>query len=158
MRFVLDRFEPLLDPPQFDEPVLNGRYSGQWTLPGAPRQGLVLQIAERVEADNFVFAIFFTYLDGRPVWVVGNTSPALAQPGPVTIQMATLENGAFIADPDQPPRDDVTAAEAGSITIEVLDCNNIRVDYDFSPLGHGTGSMDLERLVRIAGYDCNPWE
>lgn len=154
--FVLDRFEPSLDPPQFDQPVLNGRYSGQWTRPGAPRQGLVLQIAEQID-DNFVFAIFFTYLDGEPVWVVGNTSPALTQPGAVTIPMSTLENGAFISDPNQPDADQVGVNDAGSIDIEVIDCNNIRVDYDFSPLGKGTGSMDFERLIRIAGYDCNPW-
>jgi len=154
--FLLLEFEPTLDPPQFDEPVLNGRYTGQWVLDGAPRQGLVLQIAEQID-ENFVFAIFFTYLNGQPIWVVGNTTPDLAQPGPVTIEMATLENGAFISNPTQPPRDDVISSNAGSITIEVIDCNRIRVTYDFSPLGQGTGSMELDRLVRIAGYDCNPW-
>ncbi|MGK7294443.1 MAG: hypothetical protein ACNS61_01290 [Candidatus Wenzhouxiangella sp. M2_3B_020] len=156
-RFVIDRFEPVFDLPQFDQPVLNGRYSGQWTRPGAPGQGLVLQVAEQIDS-NFVFGIFFTYLDGQPVWVVGNTTPQLAQPGPVTIEMETLENGAFISDPNQPPSGSLSRSDAGSITIRVLDCNNIRVNYDFRPLGKGTGSMDLERLVRIAGYDCNPWE
>jgi len=155
-RFVLDQFEPTLDLPQFDQPVLNGRYSGQWTRPGAFRQGLVLQVAEQVDG-NFVFAIFFTYLDGQPIWVVGNSSAGLTQPGAVSIPMATLENGAFISDPNQPPVDQVTADSAGSIEIEVIDCNRIRVNYDFSPLGKGTGSMELERFVRIAGYDCNPW-
>lgn len=155
-RFVLDRFEPTLDLPQFDEPVLNGRYSGQWVLAGAPRQGLVLQVAEAVD-QNFVFAIFFTYFDGKPIWVVGNSTAALAQPGPVTVQMSTLENGAFISDPNQPTADQILVGSAGSIEIEVIDCNRIRVHYDFSPLGEGTGSMELERFIRIAGYDCNPW-
>lgn len=153
----VDAFEPTLDPPQFSQPVLNGRYTGQWVLDGAPRQGLVLQIAERIE-DHFVFAIFFTYLDGEPVWVVGNSTPALIEPGPVTIQMATLQGGAFMADPVQPAREDVIPSDAGSITITPLDCNRIRVDYDFTPLGFGIGSMTLDRLVRIAGYDCNPWQ
>lgn len=156
-RFVLDQFAPEIDLPQFDQPVLNGRYSGQWVLAGAPRQGLVLQIAELID-ENFVFAIFFTYLDGQPIWVVGNSSPALTQPGPVAIQMSTLENGEFISDPNQPTAEQVLVASAGSIQIEVIDCNRIRVNYDFSPLGKGTGSMELDRLVRIAGYDCNPWQ
>lgn len=156
VRFLLDQFEPALDPPQFDQPVLNGRYSGQWVLEGAPRQGLVLQIAERI-SDNFVFAIFFTYLDGQPVWVVGNSTPAVVTPGAVSIAMATLENGAFITDPNQPPREDVIASNAGTISILPLNCNQIRVSYDFSPLGHGSGTIDLNRLVRIAGHDCNPW-
>ena len=156
-RFVLDQFEPTLDLPQFDQPVLNGRYSGQWVREGAERQGLVLQIAERVD-QNFVFAIFFTYLNGEPIWVVGNPTPALAEPGPVSIAMSTLENGAFITDSSQPPRDQVLSSEAGSIEIEVLDCNRLRVNYDFAPLGKGSGSIELDRAVRIAGYDCNPWQ
>ena len=160
--FLLDEFRPSLDPPQFDQPLLNGRFSGQWVLDGAPRQGLVLQIAERESPElgsvNFVFAIFFTYLNGEPVWVVGNSEQQPAVPGPVEIAMATLENGAFISNPNQPPRDDVIPSDAGDISIEVIDCNRIRVNYDFQPLGHGTGSIELERFLRIAGYDCNPWE
>jgi len=156
-RFVLDEFVPELDLPQFDQPVLNGRYSGQWVLDGAPRQGLVLQIAEQVD-QNFVFAIFFTYLDGQPIWVVGNSLAGLAQPGPVAIQMTTLENGEFISDPNQPEPEQIPADSAGNIEIEVIDCNTIRVNYDFSPLGKGSGTMQLERFIRIAGYDCNPWK
>ena len=156
-RFVLDRFEPTLDLPQFDQPVLNGRYSGQWTLDGAPRQGLVLQIAEQID-ENFVFAIFFTYLDGEPVWLVGNTLAGLTQPGAVTVPMIVNRQGAFISDPNQPAPGDVTTDPAGSIEIEVIDCNTIRVNYDFTPLGKGSGSMVLERFIRIAGYDCNPWQ
>jgi len=154
--FLIDRFEPTIDPPQFDTPVLNGRYTGQWIRPGALRQGLVLQIAEQIDT-NFVFAIFFTYLNGEPVWVVGNSVPAAAQPGPVTIDMLTLENGAFITAGNQPPGDQIPVTDVGSITIEPIDCNRIRVAYDFTSLGQGSGEMELERLVRIAGYDCNPW-
>jgi len=155
--FVIDRFDPALDLPQFEQPVLNGRYSGQWTREGAANQGLVLQIAEQLD-QNFVFAIFFTYLDGEPVWVTGNSEPALPEPGPVTIEMFTLENGAFITDASQPPADQVPDTDAGSIEIEVMDCNNLRVNYDFEPLGKGSGSIELQRLIRIAGYDCNPWQ
>lgn len=156
-RFVLDRFEPTLDLPQFDAPVLNGRYSGQWVREGAEFQGLVLQIGEQVD-ENFIFAIFFTYLDGEPLWVVGNTPPAVLEPGAVTVPMLTLENGAFITAQNQPPGDQVGINDAGTIEIEVIDCNRLRVTYDFSPLGQGTGSIELERLIRIAGYDCNPWQ
>jgi len=156
-RFVLDQFVPEIDLPQFDQPVLNGRYSGQWTLEGAPRQGLFLTVGEQVDS-NFVFAIFFTYLDGQPFWVTGNTAPALAQPGPVTVPMFTLENGAFITDVNQPPPEQVVPSDVGTIEIEVIDCNQLRVNYDFSPLGKGTGTMVLDRLARIAGYDCNPWQ
>ena len=151
-----EEFTLELNPRQFEQPVLNGRYSGQWTLAGAPRQGLVLQIAERI-SDNFVFAIFFTYLEGQPVWVVGNSTAGPVQPGAVNIPMATLQGGAFISDPNQPLRDEVIPSSAGSISVVPIDCNRLRVDYDFTPLGFGTGTLELDRLVRIAGHDCNPW-
>lgn len=156
--FLLDRFEPRIDLPQFEQPLLNGRYTGQWVRPGAERQGLVLQVAEQIDS-NFVFAIFFTYLDGEPTWVVGNTGTAPAEPGPVTIDpMVTIENGAFITDSVQPDDTAYQASEAGRITIEPIDCNTLRIDYDFTDLGHGIGSMEMKRLIRIAGYDCNPWQ
>ncbi|MDX1625123.1 MAG: hypothetical protein R3323_01305 [Wenzhouxiangellaceae bacterium] len=155
--FTIDQFEPALDPPQFDQPLLNGRYTGQWIAQGAPRQGLVLQVAELIDT-NYVFAIFFTYLNDQPIWVVGNSQAQPQVPGPVAVPMFTLQGGAFIADPSQPPAQDISSSDAGSISISVIDCNTIRVDYDFGPLGFGTGSIDMQRLIRIAGYDCNPWQ
>ena len=154
---LLDRFEPSLDPPQFEDTVLNGRYSGQWILPDAPKTGLVLQIVERGD-QNYVFAIFFTYRNGAPFWIVGNTPPGTTEPGPVTIDMLETAEGEFITRPDQPADIDVPFFDAGQITIRAVDCNTLEVDYDFSPLGEGTGSFEMKRLIRIAGYDCNPWE
>ena len=156
-RFVLDQFEPTLDLPQFDQPVLNGRYSGQWVREGAPRQGLFLTVAEQIDT-NFVFAAFFTYLDGEPFWFVGNTPARLTQPGPVTIPMLRNANGGFITDPNQPSPGEVSEESVGSIEIEVIDCNRLRVNYDFSPLGKGSDTMEIVRFARVAGYDCNPWQ
>ncbi|MDT8410466.1 MAG: hypothetical protein RQ741_12760 [Wenzhouxiangellaceae bacterium] len=156
-RFLLDRFDPTIDPPQFEQQVLNGRYSGQWRLAGKPRTGLVLQIAEQLD-DNFVFAMFFTYLDGAPFWVGGNTEPSTLEPGPVTIPMAINANGEFLSVENQPPPEAIEVTPAGQITLEVVNCNELNMAYDFSPAGLGSGTLKLERLIRIAGYDCNPWQ
>ncbi|MEM7053376.1 MAG: hypothetical protein AAF446_02395 [Pseudomonadota bacterium] len=156
-RFQIDQFRPTVDPPQFNQTLLNGRYSGQWVDQDAQRQGLVLQIGEQLD-ENFVFAIFFTYLDGDAVWIVGNTEPEPMQPGPVTIDMALLDDGAFITSNNQPPADQIDVEGVGQIIIEAVDCNTIRMNYDFSPINQGTGTLTLERFIRIAGYDCNVWE
>jgi len=71
--FFIEEYVPSLDPPQFDEPVLHGRFNGQWVASGVPRTGLGLHIAETLSDENFVFAVFYTYLDGQPFWVTGNT-------------------------------------------------------------------------------------
>ena len=153
----LDSFSAEVDPPQFDETVLNGRYNGLWLAPGAERQGLVIQIAEQGDA-NFVFAIFFTFIDGEPIWVVGNTGAEPMEPGQIRIDMDIPRGGAFMTDFDQPNVDEIDLEDAGEIRIEVVDCNNIKVHYDFSEINRGIGTLELFRRVRTAGYDCNPWE
>jgi hypothetical protein len=32
------------------------------------------------------------------------------------------------------------------------------LNYDFASSGLGVGSLTIDRLARIAGYDCNPWQ
>lgn len=157
--FRIDRFEPSVDLPQFDQTILNGRYSGLYLRAGAERQGLVIQVAEQGDA-NFIFAIFFTFIDGEPIWVVSNSAAVPMEPGPITMRADIPRGGAFMTDPlaVQPGLDEIDLERAGEISVEAVDCNNIKVHYDFRPINKGTGTLDLFRLVRTAGYDCNPWE
>lgn len=156
---VLDEYSPRLDPPQFERMPLHGRMSGQYTFAGLPSAGLVLNIGEQSDDSNFIFAIFFTYLNGQPFWVAGNTggeTPGISQP---TITMQRLSGGQFINQPGSySDATDIVREPIGDITIEALDCNRIAVDYDFSAAGLGQGRLIGERLIRIAGYDCNPWQ
>ena len=153
----LDQFEPELDPPQFDQTILNGRHSGLFLKAGAERQGLVIQVAEQGDG-TFIFAIFFTFIDGEPIWVVSNSAAVPMEPGPITMRADIPRGGAFMTDINQPSLDEIDLDRAGEISVEAVDCNNIKVHYDFGPINKGTGTLDLFRLVRTAGYDCNPWE
>ncbi len=149
-----------LDPPQFDMPLLHGRMSGQYLFDGIPSTGLQLIVGELADDTNFIFAIFFTYMNGEPMWLVGNTGGEA--PGFPGIEMGLLRfrGGEFIGlGPGAFNQSDLTVDEVGSIIIEPLDCNNILLGYDFSPLGLGTGVLEGNRgEFRIAGYDCNPWQ
>lgn len=162
-RFIIEPYVPQLDPPQNEYPVLHGRMSGQYTVDGIPFSGLVLQVGEEYVPDgpdtNSVTAIFFTYIDGFPFWVIG--SAAGLQPGfdIVTLDMLELYGGEFITSPPGSfSEDDVDIFSIGTMTIEALDCNRLLVGYNFSEGELGTGSFEAERLIRTAGYDCNPWE
>lgn len=155
----IPEYFPPDDPPQSDPPILNGRYSGQYIVEGLPRQGLVLQVAETEDGENYYFAIFFTYINGDPHWVGGNTLADTPGQNSVTIDMYDLEGGQFVtAIPGSYGPGDVTQSLVGSITLEAEDCNTLIGDYNFNPGGFGTGSITFERLIRIAGYDCNQWE
>lgn len=151
-------YAPELDLPQTPYQVLNGRMSGQYTVDGLPYSGLVLQIGEAFDDTNNVTAIFFTYIDGVPFWVIG--SAAYLEPGfdIVSLDMLELYGGKFITSPPGSyDRDDVEIYSIGTMTIEALDCNTLLVGYNFHEGNLGAGSFEADRLIRIAGYDCNPW-
>lgn len=164
--FEVIEFDPGFDPLQFDEPVFNGRHTGNYRVQNHPRTGLMLQVAEFKPGDalaeeNFIFAIFFTYTnDGEQLWITGNTGPE--EPGPVSeleLEMFKPEGGLFFTSPTGSfDSDDVDMVPVGTLTLRVVDCNNLEGDFDFTEGGFGSGSLEFQRLIRIAGYDCNPWE
>lgn len=147
-------YEPALDPPQTPTAALHGRYSGQWTVEGLPRSGLLVQVGEVQPDRNFIFAIWFTYLDGFPIWVVGNIDITIPQ-NEVVIPMSILEGGGFITEPGTFTRDDVTPIPVGTMTLRAIHCNQLEADIDFSQGGLGTESLTFQRFIRIAGYDCD---
>ena len=148
-------YDPFLDPPQSPRQPLTGRHSGQWEAEGLPRSGLVLQVAEVPGTDrNFVFAIWFTYSNGIPIWVVGNTDISVGS-DEVEIEMLSLSGGDFITRPGSFTGDDVISNPVGTMTLRVSHCNEIEADLDFTPVDEGTASLTLTRLIRIAGYDCD---
>jgi len=152
-------YSPQLDPTQFEFPPLHGRMSGQYTIEGIPASGLVLHIGEQFDDTNYAFALFFTYLDGEPAWVAGNTGGM--EPGFdfVDLDMEYLVGGEFFGfGPDQFDDADIERIPVGWMTIEALDCNTLLLGYDFTEAGLGTGVTEANRLVRVAGYDCNPWD
>lgn len=148
-------YDELLDAPQFTTARLHGRYSGQWVIDGMPRQGLVLQIGELPPDRNFLFLSMFTYLSGQPTWVVGNTDFAVGTPE-VTVNMWALEGGEFFTGPlGSYTNDDVEQVLLGTMTLRPLHCNIIDAEIDFSRAGLGVVNRRFERLIRIAGYDCD---
>lgn len=162
--FPIAPYNPALDPPQFDPPLLHGRMDGAYIFENKPAAGLFLNVGEQVsEVDgefvdtNFVFAAFFTYLDGEPYWLVGSTGPQTPGLDVVTIPMISQRGGDFFTNPASYTDDDLTVESVGTLTIEALDCNNLLLDYDFSDIGIGVGQLEAQRLIRVAGYDCNPW-
>ena len=162
--FEIDGYVPEFDVPQFEFPKLHGRMSGQYTIDGIPSSGLVLHIAEQFNEinqvdTNYAFALFFTYIDGEPAWIAGNTGGE--QPGFdfVDLEMEYIVGGEFFGlGPDLFDDDDINRIPVGWMSIEALDCNTLLLGYDFSESGLGSGVAVADRLVKVAGYDCNPWD
>src|SRR5699024_10156542 len=114
-------------------------------------------IGEAFNNTNNVTAIFFTYIDGMPFWVIG--SAADLEPGfdIVSLDMLELYGGEFITSPPgsySPGDVESQTYSIGTMRVEALDCNTLLVDYDFTEGGLGSGSFEADRLLRMAGYDC----
>ncbi|MEN1729501.1 MAG: hypothetical protein AAGJ52_13780 [Pseudomonadota bacterium] len=155
--FPIAAYDPAFDPTQFPTQILHGRMSGQYTFDGIPFTGLQLLVGEQTDDTNFIFAIFFTYLNGEPYWVVGNTggeAPGFPQ---VELEMLELVGGSFVG-LGSFDAGDVAINTVGSLFIDPVDCDNIILGYDFSPIGGGAGVLDGRRFIDVAGYNCNPWQ
>lgn len=157
--FPIAAYEPALDPPQFDPPLLHGRMTGAYIFDDKPSAGLFLNVGENItgQDDNFIFAAFFSYLNGEPFWAVGSPGPQDPGIGTVSFPMQTYTGGDLFTNPPSYVQEDLTEVPVGTLTIEVIDCNTLQLNYDFRPIGAGVGSLPARRLIRIAGYDCNPW-
>lgn len=157
--FDIFPYEPALDPTQFEVPLLHGRMTGQYSFTGIPSTGLQLLVNERVDDANFIFVTVFTYLNGEPFWLVGNTEGEAPGFPWVELDMRRVTGGAFFGlGPGQTSPNDIQDDVVGTLFIEALDCNTLLVGYDFSALGLGSGTMEANRdEFSIAGYACNPW-
>jgi len=143
----------------------SGRLSGNWVIPGAADQGLLLSVSEEVLPDIpgvgnsadmplVVFLAHYTFDGaGNMLWLTG---AAKLQPGAVnvTIPIEMVTDGAF--------RSNKPAARQviGSVTLKSFSCNDLRFEYDYSGIGLGSGEERLERLFSLetAGHECRDYE
>ena len=128
---------------------LSGRVSGQWVAEGMNRQGLNLTSGVRPDNSRYVFAVWYTYLEGEPFWIVGNadyTPPSDV----ITIPIQRFSGLGFLQD-DGAESDGPFSV--GSLTLRPLSCDELEVSWDFPDFSSsGTGIM--QRLANVAGVEC----
>lgn len=157
--FLVDRYIPEFDPPQTETQLLHGRMAGGYGFEGIPSTGMHLSIGERTNNTNFISIIFFTYLDGMPFWLIGNAPEIDFAPGAIEVDMFLVTGGEFIGfGPDAFTEQDIDVEVVGTVFVDPIDCNNLLVGHDFFGLGLDSGVLQAFRQIRIAGYDCNPWQ
>lgn len=144
---------------------LSGRLSGNWVVPGASDQGVLLSISERVQPDSpaapnrdrgpmVLFLAHYTYdAAGDLLWLTG---AAQFEPGAteVTIPIERVTNGQFRSSRQ------ADRAVVGSVTLKTIGCNELEFDYDYSGAGLGVGEVQVQRLfsLEIAGHECQDFE
>ena len=120
--------------------------SGLWTSEGLNDQGITLFVGEN-SLGPFIFFAWFTYLEGEPFWLAGNTEFEYGA-DEVSIPIQRLDGLPFVT----PGGETANREEIGLLNIHVHGCNELHVQYDFGALG--SRELDFERLTEVQGREC----
>lgn len=136
------------EPPE--EVFLHGSLSGSWYDPDRNGEGLVLEFG--VSHQNPVLSVYwFTYLEGRQYWLVGNEGYS---PGDTSITLDLMEVSASGFGEDFEP-DSVEQRMFGSMSLEFTSCATGFATWE-SAIGLGEGEFHLERVTgSLHGVDCD---
>lgn len=130
---------------------LNGEMSGTYVVEGLPDQGFFVQVGQEPppSSRHFLFVAWFTYRDGAPYWLAGN---AFFEPGDASVElvMQELEGPGFLDFSGE----NATRNDLGTMRFTALHCDGFEVVYDLG--ADGAGTLMLDRLTGIEGYDCEP--
>lgn len=130
---------------------LDPNLAGTWWNPARSGEGFVIDIETRGDRPT-IFVSWFTYRDGRQMWLVGSKDLTPGETAVSDIPL-TLANGSSFG-PDFDP-DEVVRTPWGTMTLTYSDCNNATVSYA-STAGDGSGTIALQRLGGgLTGRSCS---
>ena len=144
---------PAYDPAQYAalpalrriQPELSGTFSD----PARSGEGMVVDVGE-VNGIQRISLLWFTYRDGRPLWLHGTRVYPLSSTGPLELEMFETAGAAFGA-AFRPQ--DVRYLPWGTLTLEAPDCDTLRVRY--RETGGSEGELVQRRAMQRQGQaDC----
>ncbi len=126
---------------------LSACYSGTWYQPTQAGHGLQVQLIGAPGSRQLV-AIWFTYLNGRQVWLLG-TGPV--QGDQATLAMTITQGGQF---PPNFNAASVVRENWGTLTFEGLGSQIARAQWQSTRPGFSNGGLDLVRLTTLLDKGC----
>ncbi|MBD8525074.1 DUF1800 domain-containing protein [Pseudomarimonas arenosa] len=131
----------------------NGRvancHSGSWFDPAQSGHGIFIEVIGP-DSNRQMVAIWYAYLNGEQRWIT-----AL---GPIQGNTATL-SAQITSGADFPPNfrsADVDSQPWGTMTFTGLDADRASWSWSSTVDGFGSGTLSLQRLTALNGYDCAP--
>ena len=120
-------------------------WTGSWIDQGHGGEGWIIEVID----DNTVVIFWFTFdPDGDRVWLIGIAD---RQGNTVSADMLLATGPVFGAGFDQ---DNVEYTDWGTLEITFSSCSSASLEYASLLPGYGSGSMQPERLTKLAGLGC----
>ncbi len=104
-----------------EKPVLNDLINGAWIEPDVISQGLVIQKGRRLDGSDYLFATFYTFDQGEPLWLAGDSNLPPEQ-RELTMNLFAY-NGLQLFEYDQTANRELF----GEMVLELENCNTIKV-------------------------------
>jgi ELWxxDGT repeat protein len=104
------------------QPVINDLLDGSWHDPAIHSQGLVVQRGQRPDGSQYLFTTLYTYLNGEPLWLAGNTDVLTAQ-SMVTVDLYQF-SGIGLFESGATPENEAIA----TMTLQLTQCNKLAVE------------------------------
>lgn len=145
LRALVTPLDPADDPPGARVRACD---SGSWYNTNQPGHGFQLQVVS-VQGQRQVLAVWYAYLDGHQVYLVGNGP---IENGEATVDFYITAGGEF--PPDFDPLN-VSKPFWGTATFSFTDADHGHVAWHSELEGFSDGQLDLTRLTRQLGRECD---
>jgi hypothetical protein len=126
--------------------IIKPAHTGLWYNPDQSGHGLNIEVLD----DNRILAFWYVYNDvGNQIWLLGTGT---YEGNTASLEVFITESGVF---PPNFVAQDVVNTSWGSFQFEFNDCNTGM--FNWTPVdgnGFTAGSLELTRLTKIAGLNC----
>lgn len=130
---------------QTDQGSEKSGLSGSWFDPTHNGEGIILQVLPNGEA----LVQWFTYdPNGKQVWIQG-----MGTFNGDTLAVNSLITTSGTSWGSEFDSEAIEAHDWGSLTLEFDGCGTAKLEYEAN-FGLGSGSMDMQRLTKLMGIDC----
>ncbi|MEZ5471446.1 MAG: hypothetical protein R3E90_06680 [Marinicella sp.] len=113
-----------------DQPYIGAPSSGIWHDPELKNQGLFIRQGNRHFGAPYIFATMYTFHNGQPFWVAGNTDYSPGQSS-IQIDLFDFQGSNFFELFEEPARN-----EFGTITITPSGCDSMHIQVAHDGLTH----------------------
>ena len=124
-------------------------HSGTWFSSDQSGHGFMLQVLEGGTSGRVALTWFLSDAAGEPLWLLGQGD---LRSGGADVELARFTGADF------PPKFDpvdVRRETWGQLTLDVVDDNQLQVDWQAVAADASSGSLPLERLTYVEGLGCD---